>query len=140
MKKLIVLIVFLICILIFSGCKINDNNMIYSKVEDEIDYIENEILIDVNKYIKEEYFEGENIINWNSINNDFQKINGTLDTIMIDLSELQISNEELISFRNNLNNILIAIGNEDEKEFLDSCSYFYSCLFFLSLLSYCIHS
>ena len=124
--KYILFIIF--CLFCMTGCSLNnEDKTIQDKTNEEIKNLEEEIFTVVNKYTKGEY-QSEDKIKWQDVNDDAQKINDVLDTIMLDLSEVNISNEELITLRNEINNILIAISNEDEKVFLDKISYVYSLL------------
>lgn len=121
----------LLLFIVFSltGCSINndENKNIQDKTNEEIDYLEDEIFTIVNKYIKGEYTEGDKI-KWADVNQDAQNINNSLDTIMLDLSEVEISNEELISLRNEVNNLMIAISNEDKYTFMQKTGFLYSLL------------
>lgn len=126
--KLISLIsFFMICL---TGCSINsdDPKSVKDKTDEEISFIEDEIFTIVNKYVKDEYKNETGVLNWEDINKDSNKIQGILDTILVDLTELEISNEELIKLRNEVNNLFISISNEDEYNLLQKSSYIYSLL------------
>ena len=146
--------IYIICTIIFmvsfTGCSIVENDeekTIKDKTNEEIKYLEDEILTIVNKYAKGEYYientNQENInnveednmqnasqvmLNWDEINKTTNKINETLDTILLDLSEIEISNDDLINFRNQVNNLSIAVANQDETVLLQECSILYSLL------------
>ena len=127
MKRKIIIII-LISLFLFSGCKLKDEDgAINDKALEEIEFIENEDLSIVNKYIKGEYNDKYGL-NWKNINNDAQKINGSMETIMIDLLEFKIKEEDLLTLRNNINDMLLAIGRENEKELIDTCAYLYTSL------------
>ncbi len=128
-KAIIYIILMIICMLCITGCSIkNDEEKdIKDKTNEEINYLEDEIFAVVNKYIKDEYTEDDKI-NWNDMNKDIQVINNSLDTIMLDLSEVDISNDDLINFRNQVNDLSIAITNEDANNFMQKASYLYSLL------------
>ena len=119
----------ILCTIVLTGCTIknDEEKNIKDKTNEEIDYLENEIFTVVNKYIKGEYIENDKI-NWKDMNKDVQAINSSLDTIMLDLSEVNITNDELINFRNQVNDVSIAITNEDENNFMQKASYLYSLL------------
>lgn len=118
-----------LCIIFLTGCTIknDEEKNIKDKTNEEISYLEDEIFTVVNKYIKDEYTEDDKI-KWEDMNKDVQKINNSLDTIMLDLSEVDISNDELINFRNQVNDVSIAINNEDANNFMQKVSYLYSLL------------
>lgn len=126
--KFIFIISFLL--IFITGCSIQKKNSlgIEEKINEEINYIEDKIFTIVNKYIKGEYIDDSEKIKWEDINFELQSLNSVLDTIMIDLSEIEISSEDLINFRNEINNLLISVSNEDEYNLLQKCSYLYSLL------------
>ena len=129
-KKIIMYVIIGIFILFsFTGCSLDsqDGKTINDKTKEEISYLEDEILTIINRYAKKEY-NNENGINWEEIANDVQKLNNSLDTILLDLSEVKISNEDLIMFRNETNNLNIAITNNNESEMIQRCNYLYSLL------------
>ena len=125
--KYLILICFMMITL--TGCSLENEEWktIEDKTNEEITYLEDEILTIINRYAKREYIV-ENSINWGEIAKDAEKINSSLDTIMLDLSEIKISNEDLITFRNEINNLNIAITNNNEYELLQRCNYLYSLL------------
>lgn len=112
--------IFLFCVIIFfciiflTACSINDEEKpsIESKITEEIEYIENKILTFLNMYAKDEY-DLEEDLNWNLIEENAIDLNGILDTIILDMTEVEISNETIIEFKNRVNNLSIAISNKD---------------------------
>lgn len=113
-----------------TGCSVHshgDTKTIEDKTNQEITYLEDEILTIVNRYSKREY-NSDNGINWDEVSKDVEQINNSLDTILLDLSDIKISNEDLINFRNETNNLNIAITKKDEYELMQRCSYLYSLL------------
>lgn len=122
-------IVIIISLFLFTGCNINSDEAktIDEKINEEVGYIEDEILTLVNRYAKKEYIT-DNTINWEDIAKDCDKINGSIDTIVLDLSETKLSNDEIVTFSNEINNLNIAISNKDESAFIQSCNYLYSLI------------
>lgn len=112
--------IFLFCVIIFfciiflTACSINDEEKpsIESKITEEIEYIENKILTFLNMYAKDEY-DLEEDLNWDLIEENAIDLNGILDTIILDMTEVEISNETIIEFKNRVNNLSIAISNKD---------------------------
>lgn len=131
-KKQTLKFIFFISFLIFfiTGCSLKkeENKTIQDKTNEEISFIEDEIFTLVNKYIKGEYKDDTDKIKWEDVNKDVQNLNGVLDTIILDLSELEISNDELIVLRNEINNLSISITNKDDYNLLQKSSYIYSLL------------
>ena len=124
--------IFLISFLIFflTGCSLQEENpkTIQDKTNEEISYIEDEIFTIVNKYIKGEYNDDTGGIKWDDVNKEVQNLNSVLDTIMLDLSELEITNNELVNLRNEVNNLSISVTNKDDYNLLQKSSYIYSLL------------
>lgn len=128
-KKIYLFIIVMILVLLtLTGCSdTHEEKDINDKTKEEIAYLEKEIFMVVNKYVKDEYIKDNNL-NWDSINDDVEEINGALDTIILDLSEVNISNDDLIKLRNEVDNLFIAVGKKDEYNFLNRCGYMYSLL------------
>ncbi|HIT71810.1 MAG TPA: hypothetical protein IAD08_07880 [Candidatus Scatovivens faecipullorum] len=126
--KFIFLISFLI--LFLTGCSLQEENQktIQDKTNEEISYIEDEIFTIVNKYIRGEYNDDTGGIKWDDVNKEVQNLNSVLDTIMLDLSELEITNDELVNLRNEVNNLSISVTNKDDYNLLQKSSYIYSLL------------
>ena len=124
--------IFLFSFLIFflTGCSLQEENQktIQDKTNEEISYIEDEIFTIVNKYIKGEYNDDTGGIKWDDVNKEVQNLNSVLDTIMLDLSELEITNDELVNLRNEVNNLSISVTNKDDYNLLQKSSYIYSLL------------
>lgn len=130
-RKLSLYILIITLILVtFTGCsKINDEEKnIQDKTNEEIDFLEDKILTVVNRYAEKQYNLQEGGINWEVIEKDIESINISLDTIILDLSEVQISNNDLVNFSNELANLNIAVSSKDEYQFMQRCSYLYSLL------------
>lgn len=128
-KIYIVIIIIILSMICLVGCSLNkeEDRTIEDKTDEEINYVEERIFTLVNRYAKEEYIV-DDTLDWKSIKDDTQNLNNSIDTIILDLSEVNISNEDLIKFKDELNNLNIAISNEDEHEFLQRCNYLYSLL------------
>lgn len=133
MRKIFLIkyILFIFSILfILSGCSINNEEnekTIQDKVNEEINFLENKTFTITNKYAKGEYLVDEKL-NWKDISKEVEEINLSIDTIIQDLSELDISNEDILALRNEVNSLLISSGNEDEYNLLQRTSYLYSLL------------
>lgn len=128
-KNFLFCIVLIISLLFFTGCSINNDEAksIDDKLKEEIGYVEDEILTLVNRYAKKEYLIDNNL-NWDDISKDCDKINSSMDTIVLDLSETKLNNDEIVAFSNEINNLNIAISNKDEAAFIQSCNYLYSLI------------
>lgn len=128
-KKFCIYLLIFGILLIFSGCDINkeEKKTIDDKIAEEISFIEDEILTLINRYAKKEYIEGEEL-NWDNIASDCNKINNSVDTIVLDLSEGNLSNDEIVKFSNEVNNLNVFIANKDESGFIQSCSTLYTIL------------
>ena len=130
MRKVKYILIFIIGIFILTGCSINNDNnkkTIQDKVNEEISYLEDRTFTISNKYAKNEYIKDEKI-NWNDISKEVKEINVSIDSIIQDLSELDIPNEDILALRNEVNSLIISAGNEDEYNLLQRISYLYSLL------------
>lgn len=124
-------VILTLILLLFTGCtEINgekENVSIEDKVESEISYLEDEIFMIINKYTKKEYDKDGNV-NWDDVSHDAQKVGKVLDTVMLDLSELNVSNDDLNKFRTEVNNLLTAVTKKDEYTLFKSASNLYGLL------------
>ena len=124
--------IFIICIMlfVFSGCDfLNQEDLrIEEKTTEEIRFIENKILTFYSKYAKGEYGSVEEELNWSEIENSAIELSNVLDTIILDFSEIEISNEDIIAFRNGVNELSIACTNRDINLVMDRFNFLYSLL------------
>ena len=123
------MIIITLIIISLTGCSINQDEpkTIEDKTDKEISFIEDEILNIINRYAKKEYFKDEKL-DWQAIEIDAEDLNNSLDTIVLDLSETKISNDDLVNFRNEVNNLKLAISKNNDSELMQRCSYLYSLL------------
>lgn len=117
------------CLIILTGCSIDDvsSSTLQDKVDEEISYLEDKVFTIVNKHAKGEYLEDDKI-NWEDISEEVKEIDISIDAIIQDLSDLDISNEDILALRNEVNSLIISAGNEDEYNLLQRASYMYSLL------------
>lgn len=124
-----IIIVLLLGMLFLCGCEINPDevNSIEDKISEEIKYIENKILTFYSMYAKDEYGEIESL-NWDLIEENVIDLNGALDTVILDMSEIEISNEDIIAFKDAVNRLSIATSNKDINAVLEEYRLLYSVL------------
>lgn len=67
-------------------------------------------------------------IDWNYIKNAVEELYTTWPTIMIDFHSLNVKNEDILTFSNNLDTLILNIQKEDKKATLNSLSTLYSYL------------
>lgn len=125
----IIIIFILVCL---TGCSLNKNNeeKSKSKTESEINYVEDTVLKILNKYAKGEYHKKDdnNIIDWKSIQDDEKNLLSSLDTIILDLSEIDVKNEDVINLSNELNNLIVITSEEDEALMVSKLKDIYSLI------------
>lgn len=128
-KNFLIKYILIILVLLFTltGCSVDNEKTIQDKVNEEINFLENKTFTITNKYAKGEYLE-DSKLNWKDISKAVEEINISIDTIIQDLSELDISNEDILALRNEVNSLIISAGNEDEYNLLQRISYLYSLL------------
>ena len=119
----------ILVIFILTGCtnKNKDESKQSDKINEEINYIEDNIFNIVNKYAKGEYLKN-NAIDWDSILKDEKKINDSLDSILMDFSQVNIDKKDLAQFSNKLDNLLILTSDKKEIEVINELSNIYSLL------------
>ena len=116
-------------ILFLCGCDINseETSSAKDKVSEEINYIEDKILTFYSMYAKEEYGGIDNL-NWDLIEENVIDLNGVLDTVILDMSEVEISNEDIIVFKDGVNRLSIATSNKDIAAVLEEYRLLYLVL------------
>lgn len=133
MNKLVKLLLFywLIIVLLFllTGCTMNkeEENKEELKTTAEINYIDDTIIKILNKYAKGEYFEND-AVNWEGIINDEKALLVSLDTIILDLSELKIKNEDITKLSSEINNLIILTNEENEVGMISKLKDIYSLI------------
>lgn len=65
-------------------------------------------------------------IDWNYIKNTVQVIYTSWPSIMIDLHSTNVKNEDILSFSNTLDVLIVNVQNEDKKQVLNSLAILYS--------------
>lgn len=70
----------------------------------------------------------ENEIDWNYIKNTAELLHTSLTTIMIDLHSLNIKNDDILSFSNNLDALILNIEREDKRATLNSLASLYAII------------
>ena len=102
MKSKLLIFCFLVCfaIFIFVGCdNLNEEpKNINDKTTEEISYVENKILNFYSMYAKNEYGDIENL-NWELIEDNAIDLNKVLDTMILDLNEIGMSDEDIIELK-----------------------------------------
>ena len=130
-KFFIEYILFIFFILfILTGCSRNNENSkknLKDKVNEEISFLEDKTFTITNKYAKGEYLI-DGSLQWKDISKEVEEISVSIDTIIQDLSELDVSNEDILALRNEVNSLIISAGNKDEYNLLQKASNLYSLL------------
>ena len=131
MKSKLLIFCVLVClaIFIFVGCdSLNEEpKNINDKTTEEISYVENKILNFYSMYAKNEYGDIENL-NWDLIEDNAIDLNKVLDTMILDLNEIGISDEDIIELKNGVNDLSIAIYNKDINNVFKQFGILYSLL------------
>ena len=127
MKRTLIIsvVVCIILLLTLTGCRAEESKTINDKLDLELNYVEDLIFKIANKNAKGEYLKDDKI-NWEDIKSDILKINDSWSTLVLDLTEVNVSNENIISFSNDLNDLMISVSDEDEITMLDKINKMYS--------------
>lgn len=128
-KNIIFLVIVLVFALLLTGCK-NDESpeRINEKTTKELGYFEERIFEIIIKLEKNEYLNEDNIVEWNKILEDAEKINKELDNLMLDLSKLSLSNEEIRNLSVYVNNVLLSVNNRNETSLLNELTNLYQTI------------
>lgn len=127
MKRVIFVSISVCTILLFclTGCGRQPEKNINDKLNAELEYVEDLIFKIANKHAKGEYVE-EDKFKWEDIKEDIQKINNTWNTLILDLTEVNVSNQDIIDFSNDLNDLLISVSKENEVVMLEKLNDMYA--------------
>lgn len=128
-KKIFFLIILVVFTLLLTGCKKDESpERINEKTTKELGYFEEKIFEIIIKLEKNEYLSEDNIIDWDKISQDAEKINIELDNLMLDLSKLNLANEEIRNLSICTNNVLLAINTNNEKSLLNELTNLYQMI------------
>ena len=131
MTKKIFILIFLALLfsLILTGCKNNQSpDKLTEKTTKELGYFEEKIFQIIIKMEKDEYLGENNELEWEEILEDAEKINIELDNIMLDLSNLDVADEEIRNLSIYTNNILMAINSRNEISLLNELTNLYNII------------
>lgn len=131
MKKIMSIICILaIFLFVLTGCSSKKNPTLEDKANSELAYIERNLVSILNKSINGEYVaevnsddtledvQAKTNMEWDKVLEDTRKIEGALATTIVDLTTLNIESSEVSKLSDGVNNMIVAIGNEDEKTYL----------------------
>lgn len=131
-KKFFIYNLIIICMLMsLVGCSKNENKddeKSKSKTEAEINYVEDSVLKILNKYAKGEYIKEDNSIDWKTIQGDEKNLLNSLDTIVLDLSELNVKNEDIVKLSDEINNLIVVTSEENEVLMVSKLKDIYSLI------------
>lgn len=148
MKKFVsILLILSLFLIILTGCSNQESVSLQDKNIAELEYVEKNIVDILNKLVREQYAVEETqekvtneiledeidlrrrpTLNWEKLLNDTKKIENSIPTILVDLTALNIEAAEIAKLSDGVNNMIIAIGNEDEKTYLIELNNVYSLI------------
>lgn len=132
MKNFLSIFIFVVIIAValfwFTGREVESKeNLLEEKTLAEFEYMEDNIFSIQKKYLKGNY-SINNQTDWNAIQLDYNKILNDSSLIILDLSNLGLSNDKIMEFENRLNSVSFTIQNKAEMAFLDSLKSLYSLI------------
>lgn len=131
MKRLKLIFVFfliLFALIVLTGCESEEEqNILKDKNLAEMEYLENEILSIAKNYMDGDYFEKDSL-NWEDVSRDFKKVADSIDVIIIDLTSLEIDNNDVMDLQAKVNDVNYAISEKSEGGLLVSISNLYSLI------------
>lgn len=146
-KGFLLIAIFSLLIFLITGCsKDNTNLNMESKIEAEIEFCENRIILFLKNCEYDEYVK-DDILNWENIKDDTDKFVNSFPTIEADLSNVQYDQNKIEEIKTNLQNIsnysqtedfeklqneygnlylkIISIKNSKNKDFKNKCMQIY---------------
>lgn len=146
MKKIISIVLILsLFLVILTGCSNQESVSLQDKSIAELEYVEKNMVDILNKLVRDQYAVKEDTekvtndvvddeidlrkrptLNWEKLLNDTKKIENSIPTILVDLTALNIEATEIAKLSDGVNNMIIAIDNEDEKTYLIELNNVYS--------------
>ena len=130
-KKIINIFCLVLCLFALTGCSMlpeeQSGDKMNEKASTELQYIEDVVFNITNKYTKGEYIK-DDTLDWDSILEDEKKINEVLETIILDLSEININKDDVALISTELNNLLMITINKNETELLTRIQTLYSLI------------
>ncbi len=70
----------------------------------------------------------ENDIDWDYLKNTVEVLHSSWPTIMIDLHSINIKNDDIFNFSNNLDTLIVNIENEDKRSTINNLAILYSLI------------
>lgn len=131
MKKVSkIFLLLLIVLVVLTGCSSdNQEKTIQEKNLAELEYLEDHIVLIMNKFIKDEYLDMDTQTQkWDEILNDARKIENAMATTLVDLASLNIDTTEIAKLSTGINNMIIAIENKDETNFIVELNNIYALI------------
>lgn len=129
MKKILyILITLFISLFILTGCKNEEKaeDLLISKINAELDYVEDVIFKIVKCYLLEDYKNDDGTINWEDIKNDFAPLNQTSNVMVADFSNKNFSNEDILKLEDLINNVNLAMIEKNEASLLVNLANLYT--------------
>ena len=111
-KFFLLIIIFSLIIILLTGCSNNINLNMESKIEAEIEFAENRILLFLKNCEYNEYLENENL-NWENIEKDIKIFVNSFPIIEDDLNNIKYSQKQIDEINNNLKSIAINLESKN---------------------------
>lgn len=148
MRKIIsILLILSLFLVVLTGCSNQEGSSLQDKNVAELEYVEKNIVDILNKLVRDQYavnepdetvvnevvedeinFRRPPTLDWEKLLNDTKKIENSIPTILVDLAALNIEATEIAKLSDGVNNMIIAIDNEDEKTYLIELNNIYSLI------------
>ena len=101
--------------------------MLKEKTLSELEYTEDTIHLIIEKYLSGDYLENGEIA-WQNVRKDFGEISNNTSVIILDLTNMQIEDSNILGFEDRINAINSAIDSELEMSLLESLKDFYKVI------------
>ena len=132
MKKILISVLIIVSLFCLSGCDKNSQNLENEKNISEIMYIENGLITISQNCLQDNYNLENGIVDWSSINEDFDVLKNSINVILIDFSSSHVPAEVILQLKNNFRDMENFINTNDFN------SYFQKIIETYNLVSYSI--
>lgn len=123
-KKLICICLFVILIFSLTGCS-KDELTMESKIDSEVEFCENEILIFLRKVENDEY-KKDDTLNWDKIREDNNTFTNSIPVIEADFASVNLDNNKIEDIKTSVRNMNQYCDSKDINKLMNEYAIFYN--------------
>lgn len=127
-RKIFLFLMIIICCIVLTACENKNENIEAEKVFSEVEFLQNQCINIVLKYISNDYQKADNQFDFEKLKEDYFILESSIDVVIIDFASIQIPSSNIVELNNNFNDLNICIQNEDTEKFVEKICDIYSVL------------